>query len=84
MRISYINYDEQNIQEKRVSKIEECFPLKVTPTVSWINIDGLHEVEILEKLGKQFELHPLMLEDILNTDQRPKTLTNIFSLCSRC
>lgn len=72
VRISYIDYDEQNYQEKRVSKIEECFPLKATPTVSWINIDGLHEVEILEKLGGQFELHPLMLEDILNTDQRPK------------
>jgi len=72
VRISFIDYDEQNIREKQVSKIEECFPLKATPTVSWINIDGLHEVEILEKLGKQFELHPLMLEDILNTDQRPK------------
>jgi len=72
VRISFIDYDEQNIQEKQVSKIEECFPLKATPTVSWINIDGLHEVEILEKLGKQFELHSLMLEDILNTDQRPK------------
>ena len=72
VRISYIDYDEQNFQEKLISKIEECFPLKATPTVSWINIDGLHEVEILEKLGRQFELHPLMLEDILNTDQRPK------------
>jgi magnesium transporter len=72
VHISYIDYDEQNFQEKHISKIEECFTLKATPTVSWINIDGLHEVEILEKLGKQFELHPLMLEDILNTDQRPK------------
>ena len=72
VRISYIDYDEQNYQEKQVSKIEECFPFKATPTVTWINIDGLHDVEILEKLGKQFELHPLMLEDILNTDQRPK------------
>jgi magnesium transporter len=72
VRISYIDYNEQSYQEKQVSKIEECFPLKATPTVSWINIDGLHEVEILEKLGGQFELHPLMLEDILNTDQRPK------------
>ena len=72
VRISYIDYDEQNFQEKNVSNIEECFTLKATPTVSWINIDGLHEVEILEKLGRQFELHPLMLEDILNTDQRPK------------
>lgn len=72
VRISYIDYDEQNLQEKQISNIEECFPFKTTPTVTWINIDGLHEVEIIEKLGKQFELHPLILEDILHTEQRPK------------
>jgi len=72
VRITYIDYDEQNIKEKQVSNIEECFPLKTTPTVTWINIDGLHEVEVIEKLGTQFELHPLILEDILHTSQRPK------------
>jgi magnesium transporter len=72
VRISYIDYDEQKFQEKQVSSIEECFPFKTTTTVTWINIDGLHEIEIIEKLGKQFELHPLILEDILSTGQRPK------------
>lgn len=72
VRISYIDYDEQNFQEKQMSNIEECFPFKTTPTVTWINIDGLHEVKVTEKLGKQFELHPLILEDILHTEQRPK------------
>ncbi|MFH1718133.1 MAG: magnesium/cobalt transporter CorA, partial [Planctomycetota bacterium] len=72
VRISYIDYDEQGFSEKQASKIEECFPFKTTPTVTWINIDGLHEVEIIERLGNQFELHPLMLEDILHTEQRPK------------
>jgi len=72
VRITYMDYDEQNIQEKQVASIEECFPFKSTPTVSWINIDGLHDVELMEKLGKEFELHPLILEDILNTGQRPK------------
>jgi magnesium transporter len=72
VRITYMDYDEQNIQEKQVASIEECFPFKSTPTVSWINIDGLHDVELTEKLGKEFELHSLILEDILNTGQRPK------------
>lgn len=72
VKISYLDYDEQNFREKQVSNIEECFPFKATPTVTWINIDGLHDVEIIEKLGKQFELHPLILEDILHTEQRPK------------
>jgi magnesium transporter len=72
VKISYLDYDERNFQEKQVSDIEECFPFKTTPTVTWINIDGLHDVEIIEKLGNQFELHPLILEDILHTEQRPK------------
>ncbi len=72
VKITYIDYDEQNFSEKQVSKIEECFPFRNTPTVSWINIDGLHEVGIIERLGNKFELHPLMLEDILHAEQRPK------------
>jgi len=72
IRITYLDYDEQNFEEKSFAKIEECFPFKTTPTVSWINIDGLHDVEVVEKLGKEFELHPLIMEDILNTGQRPK------------
>ena len=72
VRITVIDYDEQNFKEKQVSSVEECFPFKTTPTVTWINIDGIHDVAIIEKLGRQFVLHPLILEDILNTVQRPK------------
>ena len=72
IRITFIDYDEQFFQEKQVPSIEECLKLKDTPTVSWINIDGLHDIELLEKLGKGFDLHPLILEDILSTVQRPK------------
>jgi magnesium transporter len=72
VRITYLDYDEPNFQEKQISDISECFPFKTTPTVTWINIDGIHQIDIMEKLGKQFELHPLILEDILNTQQRPK------------
>jgi len=71
-RISLIDYNETNIQEKVVAKIEECFPFKDKPTVTWINIDGLSDTDLIEKLGKHFNLHPLILEDILNTSQRPK------------
>ena len=46
--------------------------LKRKPTVTWINIDGIHQIEIIEKIGKHFNLHPLILEDIMNTEQRPK------------
>ena len=72
VKITVIDYDEQTFQEKEVKKLEECFELKSTSTVSWINIDGIHNVEIIEKIGKAFDLHPLVLEDIVNTGQRPK------------
>ena len=72
VKIRILDYDEAQFEEKEAKTIEESFPFKDKPTVTWINIDGLHEVEIIEKLGSHFGLHPLLLEDILNTDQRPK------------
>ncbi len=72
LKITVIDYDEVHFQEKEIKTIEECFLFKDKPTVTWINVDGLHQVEILEKLGECYGFHPLMLEDILNTDQRPK------------
>jgi magnesium transporter len=71
-KITIMDYDETHFQEKEIKMIEECFLFKDTPTVTWINIDSLHQVEILEKLGECYGFHPLVLEDILNTDQRPK------------
>ena len=70
--ISIFNYDEKQLREKKVKTVEECFSFKDKPNVTWIDIDGVHELEILEKLGNCFGLHSLVLEDVLNTDQRPK------------
>ena len=72
VRISVLDYDELKFQEKEVKDVEECFPFKKTSTVTWINIDGIHQVDIIEKIGKNFDLHPLIQEDIVNTEQRPK------------
>ncbi|MFO7460295.1 MAG: magnesium/cobalt transporter CorA [Desulfatiglandales bacterium] len=71
-RIRLIAYDERNFEEKDIERVEESFPLKPEPAVTWLNIDGIHQVDLIEKIGKQFRLHPLALEDVLNTDQRPK------------
>jgi len=69
-KFSLINYDPQQIQEKELATIDESFPYKDTPPVTWINIDGLHEIDIIQKIGHQFNIHPLTLEDIVNTGQR--------------
>ena len=72
IRITIIDYDENQYEEREVKNIEDCFPFKGTPSVSWINIDGVHQVEVIEKLGSHFVLHPLLQEDVVNTHQRPK------------
>lgn len=56
----------------RPKTIEETFALRDSTTVSWIDIEGLHDTEMLNRFGAHFGLHPLVLEDILNTHQRPK------------
>jgi magnesium transporter len=70
--ISIIDYDEHQFEKSQVKTVEECLPFKEKPTVTWFDVNGIHEVEIIEKIGKAFNLHPLLLEDILNTEQRPK------------
>ncbi len=72
MKIRIMDYDERGLQEKEVKTAEETFPFKDTPTVTWVNIDGLHDPEGIEKIGSRFGLHPLTQEDIVNTAQRPK------------
>ncbi|OPY43112.1 MAG: Magnesium transport protein CorA [Methanoregulaceae archaeon PtaU1.Bin222] len=72
VRITVIDYDEAHFSEKRVENVEDCFPFRDTDTVTWINIDGLGNTEVIERIGKHYHIHPLILEDILNTGQRPK------------
>ena len=71
-RVTLFDYDEQQVQEKEIDSVDECLLFKERPTTTWINVSGLHQVETLEQLNGCFGLHPLVLEDILNTDQRPK------------
>ena len=72
VRITVIDYGPDHLEEKTVTRIEQLFPYRDSPTVTWINIDGLHDVAALEALGKHFGFHPLALEDVLNCGQRPK------------
>lgn len=71
-RITLFDYDENQYAEREIKNIEDCFPYKDTPSISWINIDGVHQVDVIEKLGAHFVVHPLLLEDVVDTQQRPK------------
>ena len=71
-RLRYIDYDDKDLNEAEVDDFAQCVPLKHSPTVSWINVDGLHDVELVRRIGEEFDWHPLMLEDIVSVGQRPK------------
>lgn len=72
VKLSVINYDEVNFQEKTINSIEEVFSFRREPSITWLNVDGVHQPEIIEQVGKSFGLHPLVAEDIASTGQRPK------------
>ncbi|UCC11327.1 MAG: magnesium/cobalt transporter CorA [candidate division WOR-3 bacterium] len=71
-QMTVIDYNEETFQEQKLDTVEKCQPFKKKPTVTWLNIDGLSNVEVIRKVGETFDLHPLILEDIVNTTQRPK------------
>ncbi len=72
IRIRVIDYDKTKLHEDELRNISDGTVFKETNTVSWINIDGLHNSDIMKEIGETFDLHPLLIEDIMNTDQRPK------------
>ncbi|MCE5311674.1 MAG: magnesium/cobalt transporter CorA [Nitrospiraceae bacterium] len=72
VRVELFSYDETSFEEKDVHDLNEAFPHADRQGVTWINIHGVHDTNIIEAIGRQFNLHPLTLEDILNPNQRPK------------
>jgi len=70
--IRLMEYDKDELVEKELESIEDAIPCMETEKVSWINVYGLHDMELIQRLGEIFGLHPLLMEDLLDTDQRPK------------
>jgi magnesium transporter len=71
-RIRLIDFTEDKLTEQNLERLDGCLPYLTEKTVTWVNIDGLHEQQVIQKLGELFEIHSLLLEDMLNTGQRPK------------
>jgi len=72
VRLSYIRFNENLHEEKENSTPEECASLCRSSDVVWINVEGIHDTEIIDKIGKLFDIHSLTIEDIVNMMQRPK------------
>lgn len=72
VRLSVTDYDLKSLDAKLLDSVEDAFPYRDKPTVSWINVDGLHDDQILNALSSHYGVHPLILEDICNVQHRPK------------
>jgi len=60
------------VVERQVQSVSECIPFNSQVPVTWLNVDGSFQVEIFEEIGSCLDIHPLVLEDILDPSQRPK------------
>tara|TARA_Y100000815_G_scaffold220438_1_gene206374 strand:+ start:2192 stop:3283 length:1092 start_codon:yes stop_codon:yes gene_type:complete len=72
LHIEVIDYKPDFYNSFSTKEIEEAFNKKGTGTITWINVNGLNNIDAIEQLGKHYNLHPLILEDIVDTGQRPK------------
>ena len=72
VKITLIEYNETEYIEKDFYDFTECMDCVNSSMVKWINVDGIHKADLIETIGKHFNIHPLTLEDVVNTNQRPK------------
>ncbi len=70
--ISLFDYSATHATEKTNLSIQECLPFLNSSSTTWIDIQGIHDIHTIEKIGHYFGLHPLLLEDIVNSGQRSK------------
>ena len=71
-RITVFDFTAQALEEKVVTDVSECARFRDPATVTWLDIEGVHDVDLVARLGPYFDIHPLTLEDIVHTRQRPK------------
>jgi len=71
-RLRVIAYDEDRVRDRALEATGRDFPLHEEAAVTWLDVTGLRDVDVLERIGRGYRIHPLVLEDILNTGQRPR------------
>ncbi|MFO7867010.1 MAG: magnesium/cobalt transporter CorA [Candidatus Aminicenantes bacterium] len=72
VRITVIDYGEDHLEEREISSWGELDGFQDDASTTWINVDGVHKTDIIEFISREFDWHPLVLEDLVNTQQRPK------------
>ncbi len=72
VKISVMHYDQARCEEKELKTIDQLPPSPPSPTVTWIDVAGLHDEHVVRAVGNRFHIADLLLEDILDTTQQPK------------
>jgi len=72
VQLRVIDFDSENFEEKTLKTIDEILKYKDKDTITWFNVDGLHNKRIMEDITKAFELDNVILADVMHTDARPK------------
>lgn len=72
VHIEVIDYTKDKFEKKRLKKVAELQSFKKSKSVTWINITGIHDTKMVEDVCTLFDIHPLVMEDIVNVNQRPK------------
>ena len=72
IRITVVDYAQDQFEEREVRAVEELASYRGKSTVTWIDVVGIHDPGVIGQIGSQFNIHPLLMEDIMNTTQRPK------------
>ncbi|HKJ31390.1 MAG TPA: magnesium/cobalt transporter CorA [Balneolales bacterium] len=73
IKMTLVYYNEKDYVHQEITKISEVDSFLSKPGITWLNIAGIHDINLLQDLGNHFNIHPLVLEDIVNTDQRAKS-----------
>lgn len=72
VRITVTDYRDDYLHEDEVQTIEECLPFKETQTVTWIQVEGIHDTDVIKEIGEHFDINPLILEDLMSPIHLPK------------
>jgi magnesium transporter len=72
IRIRMMDYGGDHLNERELADVDETLPIRSKPTVTWVDCGGIHDLEMLTRIGRRFGIHSLAMEDILNTGHRPK------------
>jgi len=72
VKMTLLEYNDKEFIEKEFVDFDECLLHVKTDMIKWINVNGIHNTELIQQIGDKFNIHPLTLEDIANPDQRPK------------